>query len=121
MGSSPAGPSIGSVTTPPGTANVRGRTPARPLPTIFALRSRVGAAALADKAVATDRAVARSVLNARFFDAVIDVLKSRVRHELRAKGLEQCAIAHAIATAALVCGVLPYFSFDDDAGPGELL
>jgi predicted GNAT family acetyltransferase len=69
---------------------------------MFALGSRVGASALADKAATTDRAVARSVLNARFLDAVIDVLRTRVRRELRAKGLGQCAIAHAIATAAPV-------------------
>ncbi|MSQ92419.1 MAG: hypothetical protein EXR87_05740 [Gammaproteobacteria bacterium] len=66
---------------------------------MFALWPRVGAAALADEAATTARAVARSVLNARFFDAVIDVLRTRVRREPGAKELEQCSIADAIATA----------------------
>jgi hypothetical protein len=74
----------------------------------------VGATALADKAATTDRAVARSVLNARFFDAVIDVLKTRIRHELRAKGLAQCSIADAIATVAPVRGVLAHFLLSID-------
>jgi hypothetical protein len=46
-----------------------------------------------------DRTAARRVLKARFFNAVIDVLRTRVRGEPRANELEQCWIADAIATA----------------------